>query len=295
VGVIGGFTPPSVTVWGGTAGTYSPSNNSNCPSPQNPSPPVQASAIESYIQSQEGPDAVVEAMTRFEGGLSNETSYAPPYKNTTTGILEPSPGSGATVWGVDGSHNTVEGLENNAAPGTLPALQAIFAPGSPLYNLFGHMNTSSLCRRNNDFRIIYPTPGWSALYAIQADTNFGENPLTAVPSLGVSAAQGALDIFEAGYNQDIGSNFLPQVANTYFPFSTLPTLAQEAIADYAWYHDGGYLTKTDLGYYENGDFAQLMAAMYTYGGPQGAKDAAKLAGLMKNGQLPTDLNGKALC
>jgi len=64
IGVVGGFTSVSVTVGGGTAGTYSSSNNPNCPSPQNPSPPVQTSAIESYIQSQEGSDALVEAMSR---------------------------------------------------------------------------------------------------------------------------------------------------------------------------------------------------------------------------------------
>jgi len=189
----------------------------------------------------------------------------------------------------------VENLEANAAPGTLPALQAIFAPGSPLYNLFGHMNTSSLCRRNNDCRMIIPPPGAPALNAIEVDTNSGANPLTAVPSLGVSAAQGALDIFEAGYNMDIAGHLMGDLAGaTSDPFNELPTAAQAAIADYAWHLDGGYLSGTALQYYENGDFVQL-ASLMEADGIQGATDAAKLDNLIKNGQLPQDLNGKALC
>ena len=172
---------------------------------------------------------------------------------------------------------------------------ALFSVRSPLYNLTVHMDTSSMCRRNNDCRLICPTPGFSTLQAIEADTNFGANPLTAVPSEGISAAQGAQDIFNAAYTIDISNKLFPQLADVYFSFDSLPTQAQQAIADYAWYHDGGTLTSTDFGYYQNGDFAQLMAAMYTHGGIQGAKDAAVLANLIKNGKLPTDLNGKALC
>lgn len=193
------------------------------------------------------------------------------------------------------SAGCVENLEANTAPGTFPVLEALYAPGTPLYNLTGHMNTSSLCRRNSDCRIIYPTPGDSALLAIEADTNFGANPLTAVPSLGVSAAQGAFDIFEAAYNIDITGHLMGDLAAaTSDPFNELPTVAQEAIADYAWHLDGGYQSGTALEYYENGDFVQL-AELMASDGAQEAKDAKKSDDLINNGQLPTNLNEKALC
>lgn len=131
IGVVGSFTGTSETVGGGTAGAYSSGNNPNCPTPQNPSPQVQTAAIQSDIQGQEGPDPLVEAMQHSAYGynFNNETAYVPSqsYKNPTTGVttIEVSPGSGFTIWGVDGGQNSVEGLENNAAPGTLLTVSEI--------------------------------------------------------------------------------------------------------------------------------------------------------------------------
>ena len=205
-----------------------------------------------------------------------------------------------TIWGVDGSQNNVESLEANAAPGTLAVLQALFAPGMPLYNMFGHKNTSSLCRRNNDCTIIYPTKGQSALSALEYFTTQGSgtpaNPdtLTGVPSLGVSAAQGAMDIFEAGYNQDITNSFLLQVSGSATaPFNEWPSSAQQALADFAWWNNGGNLSNTALSYALNGDFGALTAYMAGFG-TQGARDAAVLDDDLLEGKLPYVVNG-VLC
>ncbi len=306
IGVVGGFTPPNVTANGGTIGTYSSSTNSHCPQ-SGGKPAIDTAGIQSYIQQQEGPDALVQAMSQsaFGYNFTNETGYTPGEKQNpeciSNCIYIPVPTSGLTIWGVDGGQNTVSGLEAHAASGTLPALQALFAQGMPLYNMFGHKNPNPACNRDNDCTI-YPT-GQSVLDALEYFTVTGPagsgnpdnpNPLTAVPSLGVSAAQGALDIFEAGYNQDIASIFIPSVEDSpTAPFSEWPSSAQEAAADFAWWHAGGALSATALSYAVNGDFGALGAYMGSFG-TQGAKDAIVLDDDLLEGKVPYVVKG-VLC
>ena len=234
IGVVGGFTPVNVTANGGTLGTYSSSTNPHCPQ-SGGNPAVNTAGIQNFIQQHEGPDPLVAALSNAAYGynFNNETGY-PPAQNqnpscTSNCVLIPSPTSGATFWGVDGSQNTVESLISNAPSQAKPALEAMFAVGTPLWKLFGHMNTSPTCRRANNCTIIYPSTGQATLSALEYFTTAGPtisgiprgtgtpanpSPLTGVPSLGVSAAQGALDIFEAGYNQDITNLLIPELSGS---------------------------------------------------------------------------------
>ena len=313
IGVVGGFTPPNVTANGGTIGTYSSSTNSHCPQ-SGGKPAIDTAGIQSYIQQQEGLDPLVQAMSykAFKYNFTNETGYLPGEKQNPNCISNciyiPVPTSGLTVWGVDGGQNTVKGLEANATPETLPVLQALFATGMPLWKMFGHLNTSPTCRRDNDCEMIYPT-GQGVLNALEYFTTAGTsvsgiprgtgtptnpNPLTAVPSLGVSATQGALDIFQAGYNQDITNMFLVELAGSATaPFSEWPGSAQAAFADFAWWNGGGNLSVTAMSYALNGDFGALGAYMGSFG-TQGAKDAIVLDDDLLEGKVPYVVKG-VLC
>ena len=105
---------------------------------------------------------------------------------------------------------------------------------------------------------------------------------------------GRADIFEAGYNQDITNLLIPELSGSAIaPFNEWPSSAQESVADFAWWHNGGNLSNTALSYALNGEFGALGSYMSGFG-TQGAIDAIVLDDDLLEGKVPYVVKG-VLC
>ncbi len=259
-----GYTVPTVYIPGESVPPFKPANNPNCATPA-----VDKTDIQSVIIQNEGADSAVEQMTKNHYGiqLSNETGYVPWTNATSVCPAGPSCSSGLTVDGVDLSKWYPSQLIAQGAPSSIftSTISGTFMPHG--------------CRCKPPYTI----PGAysdQAVSLIEAYTDNGTVPL-------FTSTQ-AQELNEAAYGAVL-ANLMNNIGSV--KFSQLPNDTQQALMDFAWNQDAGYLTSTSTGqqvqsYVEGGEWLLLADYLEANGGLRGALDAAKIRQDIASGKLP---------
>ena len=261
-----GYTIPTVDIPGDTVPPFNPSNNPNCATPA-----VDTSDIKSFIMQNEGADPAVQGMAgKYYGKpLTNESGYVPWTNASSSCAAGPSCVSGLTTDGVDLS----EWYPNQ--------LEAQGAPASIFTSLISNTFMPHTCELKFG---IYVTcqgaKGSAALSLIEAYTDNG-----AVPFFTAAEAQ---ELNNAAYGAVL-TNLRDNIGSV--DFAQLPNNTQQALMDFAWNQDAGYLTSTGVGqtvqsYVENGEWLILADYLEANGGLRGALDAAKIKQDIASGKLP---------
>lgn len=259
-----GYTIPTVYISGEPVSPFNPANNPNCATPA-----VDTTDIKSFIMQNEGDDSAVSASStkHYQISLTNETGYVPYTNATSSCAAGPNCNSGLTVDGVDLSKWFPSDLEAYGAPSTIftATIKGTFMPHP--------------CRCKPGYTI-QGVVGSQALSLIEAYTDNGTVPF-------FTAAQ-AQELNDAAYGAVV-ANLRDNIGSV--NFSQVPDNTQQALMDFAWNQDAGYLTSTSVGqqvqsYVENGEWLLLADYLEANGGLRGALDAAKIKQDIASGKLP---------